>query len=60
MGMDNATHFETRDTLIPASYPELGSEILYSLDSVDERETEIPPPSVQLTLELECLGLEQW
>jgi hypothetical protein len=48
-----------RETVRPAVYPALESEIYRVLDL--DRETEIPPPSSQLTLELECAGVEvQW
>jgi hypothetical protein len=50
----------TTPTLIPASYPALEQEMYLLLDEVTDRDTEIPPPSSQLSLELECAGLETW
>jgi hypothetical protein len=50
----------TTDTLIPPSYDALEAETYHLLPDVCERDTELPPPSVQLTLELECAGLESW
>lgn len=50
----------TMPTLIPAAYPALEQELYLLADEITERDTEIPPPSSQLTLELECAGLETW
>jgi hypothetical protein len=50
----------TADTLVPPSYDALTAEAYHLLPDVCDRDTELPPPSVQLTLELECAGLEAW
>ena len=48
-------------TMVPASYPELEAEVYASLEFVCDRSTELPPPSFQIGLELECAGLEvEW
>lgn len=51
-------HEASRPTSIPAFYSELVDEMYLSIAGEDERPTEIPPASVQMTLELECAGLE--
>ena len=56
--LNASTH--TSDTLIPPSYDALEAETYLLLHDVCERDTELPPPSVQLTLELECAGLDTW
>jgi hypothetical protein len=48
------------DTVIPPSYDALTSEAYLACTYIDERETEIPPPALQLDLELACMGLETW
>ena len=47
-------------TIVPPSYPALEAELYHLADDITERDTELPPPSTQLTLELECAGLEAW
>lgn len=47
-------------TMVPAYYPALEAECYHLASEITERDTEIPPPSSQLTLELECAGLETW
>ncbi len=49
MSMSNAT------TMVPPSYPELTSEIYRAMTDDDARDTEMPPPSVQLELEIDCM-----
>jgi hypothetical protein len=55
---------EFRDTLVPASYPELVDEQWVSLCGEEARQTLLPPSSRQMSLELECAGLDvedaQW
>lgn len=45
-------------TIIPASYPELVDEQWSAICGEDERQTLIPLPQTQMSLELECAGLE--
>lgn len=45
-------------TIVPPSYPELASEREERQEHT--RDTLVPPADVQLTLELECMGLEPW
>jgi hypothetical protein len=48
-------------TIIPASYPALEAEVYNLMNDITERDTIAPPPSSQLTLELECAGVEvEW
>jgi hypothetical protein len=54
----NAMH--NSPTVIPASYDALESEVYHLLAPITDRDTEMPPPSSQLMLELECAGLETW
>jgi hypothetical protein len=51
-----ATTIHTRDTLVPASYVEANSEAWLACE--EGRTTLAPPSQVQMTLELEALGLE--
>ncbi len=54
----NRSDTETRETLIPASYPELVDERWSAILGEDERQTVIPQPCQQMALELECMGFE--
>ncbi len=47
-------------TIVPASYDALEAEVYHLMNDITDRDTEMPPPSSQLTLELECAGLETW
>lgn len=48
-------------TVIPPSYTALVDEVYEQLLGFGERTTEMPPPSRQIGLELECSGLEvEW
>lgn len=46
-------------TLVPPSYPALEAEVYALLEEITDRETLIPPASVQVGLEIAC-ATEEW
>ena len=52
--MNREDCLDTRDTLVPASYPSLVDEAWSALAEPDQRDTLIPAAAEQAWLELEC------
>lgn len=48
-----------RDTIVPLSYPELENEIYVSLDAPTERQTLVPEPIEQWSMQADCVLSEE-